>query len=997
MCSRLRTSPDKLFEVFAEIAKPQEEGQDPFILQVYPPDYTNKDVLNSIPKFAFPCKNNTTQVDQFTFVLTDLNSTFRFGYCRHGSGAQTCLCVVSYLPWFEVFYKMLNFLAEIINRSDSNALVPFLKAAYGYRVPMPDEPVTIVAAQEMFNFTAPDPTLLPCIPASRNLTEYYNAIDTGNMMRIFASMLHERRIIITSKKLSRVTACIHASEALLYPMHWQHLFIPVLPAHLLDYISAPMPYLIGVHTSLMERIMGNKMELGDAVIVDADKNEVITEHEDLEALPEDVSSYLKRHLKTEKVKISMMETGDAISKAFLQALVRLIGGYREALKFSPDAPITFERELFIQSRSSQSMQAFLENMLQLQIFQQFINGRLELLNNGEGFHDLFEMESIKYADRLGTQSKYKEWLSKQGRKIKAGGKDIFSDMKEKVKTHGKKAMSKFREINENKMSSQKVGYSKGVTYSKSQGHAQRPSTIAVGHLTSSRPPRPPPPSFGTNRPHTFHKGETSKVYNTLTDDDHSSHDDSQLRLSYHRMSMDLMHDIDIRNAMMRSASAEVLPRVQETTTPLSTSDGDISSSPSSEALSPSDENISGIPYVDMHGSSAHEASPFAAESSSDEDHGQRTKTETGRPVVVDRLIITKSQRGPVAPPRSGRKGTSPSSSPQLARPPVPAPRRASMERPATGVGVGQSATHLSRPPKPAIQEKPLIRFESSESETDPMDMFDPLRSRAKAGGSRVNTASAAQPAPSVGSQPLASPGDEESADGRGSPGLSRNTSTRNSLMRAPAFRRPDADSPVRSSYRDDVSPEKEAGPKDEVADLFDPLANVSNSSVSGNPSGATTKSEVGSPESLMHDWTIDHLAGTSGYSRVHSGGTLTCPSLTTLSAGGPPASQAPPVFPTSRPTYPPSAPTRSPRPHTVVNSSAVDSQAELRSGQTSSAHKFDALDSLMSLGSRQGPSNSPSHANSLSANVNTQNSPASRFSQPRPAARNAKPRWETFD
>ena len=42
----------------------------------------------------------------------------------------------------------------------------------------------------------------------------------GNAQFVFFSMLHERRIIITSKKLSRVTACIHASEALLYPMHW---------------------------------------------------------------------------------------------------------------------------------------------------------------------------------------------------------------------------------------------------------------------------------------------------------------------------------------------------------------------------------------------------------------------------------------------------------------------------------------------------------------------------------------------------------------------------------------------------------------------------------------------------------------------------------------------------------------------------------------------------------------------------------------------------------
>lgn len=33
----------------------------------------------------------------------------------------------------------------------------------------------------------------------------------------------------------QLTACLHGSVALLYPMYWQHVYIPVLPAHLLDY------------------------------------------------------------------------------------------------------------------------------------------------------------------------------------------------------------------------------------------------------------------------------------------------------------------------------------------------------------------------------------------------------------------------------------------------------------------------------------------------------------------------------------------------------------------------------------------------------------------------------------------------------------------------------------------------------------------------------------------------------------------------------------------
>lgn len=60
------------------------------------------------------------------------------------------------------------------------------------------------------------------------------------MMVIFASMLHERRIVMISSRISRLSACIQAANAVIYPMIWQHIYIPVLPPHLMDYLLAPM-------------------------------------------------------------------------------------------------------------------------------------------------------------------------------------------------------------------------------------------------------------------------------------------------------------------------------------------------------------------------------------------------------------------------------------------------------------------------------------------------------------------------------------------------------------------------------------------------------------------------------------------------------------------------------------------------------------------------------------------------------------------------------------
>lgn len=77
-------------------------------------------------------------------------------------------------------------------------------------------------------------------------------------------------------------------------------------------------------------------------------------------------SPLKRSLRNPSLML-----GDGVSQAFLRALVGLIGGYREALSLQLGESITFQPDRFLQSRPP-NLRAFLEKMLQLQIFHQAI-------------------------------------------------------------------------------------------------------------------------------------------------------------------------------------------------------------------------------------------------------------------------------------------------------------------------------------------------------------------------------------------------------------------------------------------------------------------------------------------------------------------------------------------------------------------------------------------------------------------------------------------------
>ena len=107
-------------------------------------------------------------------------------------------------------------------------------------------------------------------------------------------------------------------------MFWQHIFIPVLPKHLIEYLSAPMPFLIGVPAPVMQCVKTH--EIGDAVVLNADDGTIVTPYDDVGNLPLEVKDALKRGLKKEPL------IGDAVSRAFLSAIVHIIGGYRDALK-----------------------------------------------------------------------------------------------------------------------------------------------------------------------------------------------------------------------------------------------------------------------------------------------------------------------------------------------------------------------------------------------------------------------------------------------------------------------------------------------------------------------------------------------------------------------------------------------------------------------------------------------------------------------------------------
>eukprot|EP01135_Chromosphaera_perkinsii_P008264 Nk52_evm6s1224 gene=Nk52_evmTU6s1224 len=333
--------------------------------------------VQGVEMFCFPFLSNKQYIsyrddDAFVFVLTDSEGWQQFGFCLHqewangggfnnsyrskympNSGAPFpqfnqprtsklfCFCFLSYLPWFGFFSRLLKITVNL-NFGESGSLLPTEFVALLRRIYLKKslpEPGTLfrvpVSVGLKFESRIPfDPTLkYTPIPDNENLATLLTKLSTFNIMNIFAALLLERRILVTSSKLSILTKCVNGLTSLLYPLYWQHIFIPIMPFSLSDYCSAPMPYLIGIHRSVLSHVQ--TLHLEEVIMVDLDKDEVLTPFNDLKILPRALVIPLFDTLKLYE-KSNALSAGEQVQKAFLRFFVNLFGSYRHFFSWKRD-------------------------------------------------------------------------------------------------------------------------------------------------------------------------------------------------------------------------------------------------------------------------------------------------------------------------------------------------------------------------------------------------------------------------------------------------------------------------------------------------------------------------------------------------------------------------------------------------------------------------------------------------------------------------------------
>jgi len=130
----------------------------------------------------------------------------------------------------------------------------------------------------------------------------FSSLSVSNVLVVIGCLLQETRVALISKHYALLTPVAEALLSLLFPFHWQGMFLPVMPYGMLDILDAPVPYLVGLHSRYLRDIPDKKRPHG-VVLVDLDRDEVHLGVDDNNSTARSLPCLPERHVAKLKAKL----------------------------------------------------------------------------------------------------------------------------------------------------------------------------------------------------------------------------------------------------------------------------------------------------------------------------------------------------------------------------------------------------------------------------------------------------------------------------------------------------------------------------------------------------------------------------------------------------------------------------------------------------------------------------------------------------------------------
>ncbi|XP_055138407.1 myotubularin-related protein 13 isoform X5 [Symphalangus syndactylus] len=326
--------------------------------------------------------------------------------------APKSLVLVSRLYYPEIFRACLGLIYTVYVDSLNVSLESLIANLCACLVPAAG------GSQKLFSLGAGDRQLIQTplhdsLPVTgTSVALLFQQLGIQNVLSLFCAVLTENKVLFHSASFQRLSDACRALESLMFPLKYSYPYIPILPAQLLEVLSSPTPFIIGVHSIFKTDIH----ELLDVIIADLDGGTIkIPECIHLSSLPEPLlhqtqsalSLILHPDLEVADHAFPPPRTALSHSKmldkevraVFLRLFAQLFQGYRSCLqliRIHAEPVIHFHKTAFLGQRGLVEND-FLTKVLNGMAFAGFVSERGPPYRSCDLFDELvaFEVERIK--------------------------------------------------------------------------------------------------------------------------------------------------------------------------------------------------------------------------------------------------------------------------------------------------------------------------------------------------------------------------------------------------------------------------------------------------------------------------------------------------------------------------------------------------------------------------------------------------------------------------
>ncbi|XP_077568821.1 myotubularin-related protein 13 isoform X1 [Stigmatopora nigra] len=259
--------------------------------------------------------------------------------------APKSLILVSRLDHPEIFRGCLGLIYTVYIDSLTVPLESLVANLFIFQVPVAG------GSQKLFSLGAGDRQLIQTplndtLPVTcKSVALLFQQLGIQNVLNLFCAILTEHKVLFHSTSYQRLGEACRALEAVMFPLKYSYPYIPILPSRLLEVLSSPTPFIIGVHSMFQ----GEIQDLLDVIIADLDGGTIkIPECIHLSLLPEPLLSQtqgalslvLHPDLEIADNAFPLLRTAPSnlklldkeVRAVFLRLFAQLFQGYRSCLQ-----------------------------------------------------------------------------------------------------------------------------------------------------------------------------------------------------------------------------------------------------------------------------------------------------------------------------------------------------------------------------------------------------------------------------------------------------------------------------------------------------------------------------------------------------------------------------------------------------------------------------------------------------------------------------------------